>query len=248
MNPKNTCSVIIIAKNESERIADCIKHVAWADEIIVVDNGSSDETVAIAKKSDVHIIELPGVNFSALREYGAKEATGIWLLYIDVDETVPKELQKEIEEKMNGSLSAYYIHRTNFYLGHEWPTKDKMIRLIKKSALVSWQGRLHEHPVIQGSIGDCEVPLIHDTHRTLSEMVEKTNEWSEIEADLRMHAKHPKMSWWRFLRVMVTAFNDSFFKQHGWKAGTTGWVESIYQAFSMFITYAKLWERQQNKS
>ncbi|MFH0749581.1 MAG: glycosyltransferase family 2 protein [Candidatus Gottesmanbacteria bacterium] len=248
MNQKNKISVIILAKNESLHISGCIEHVAWADEVLVVDNGSTDETIAIAKKLHAHVIELSGVNFSALREAGAKVANGSWLLYIDVDEIVPKELQKEIEEKMNGSISAYYIHRTNYYLGQEWPTKDKMVRLIKKDALISWQGKLHEHPIIQGTIGDCKESLIHHTHRTLSEMVEKTNEWSEIEAELRMHAKHPRMSWWRFLRVMVTAFNDSFFKQQGWRAGTAGWVESIYQAFSMFITYAKLWERQQNKS
>lgn len=248
MNQKNKISVIIIAKNEATRISTCIEHAKWADEIIVVDNGSTDETIEIAEKMKVKVFKQPGLNFSELRDYGAKVATGTWLLYIDADEWVTKELQKEIEEKIEETVSAYYIFRKNFYLGHIWPTKDKMIRLIRKDALVSWIGKVHEHPRIQGVIRDLREPLIHDTHRTLSEMVEKTNEWSEIEADLRMQAKHPQMSWWRFLRVMMTAFNDSFFKQQGWRAGITGWIESIYQAFSMFITYAKLWERQQKRA
>jgi hypothetical protein len=69
-----------------------------------------------------------------------------------------------------------------------------------------------------------------------------------MEANLRIQANHPKMSWWRFFRVMFTAFYGSYIKQEGWRAGTAGLVESIYQAFSMFITYAKLWEKQQKIS
>lgn len=247
MNQKNSCSVIIIAKNEAAQIGECIRSVSWVDEVIVVDNGSTDETIQLAEKQHAKIVEYSGMNFSALRDYGAKEATSEWLLYIDADERVTPTLQKEIIEKIGGSDSAYYIPRRNFYLGYEWPTQDKMIRLIKKNDLLSWKGKLHEHPDVKGTVGECTEPLIHNTHRTVSEMVEKTNEWSDIEAGLRMNANHPSMSWWRFVRVMCTAFMNSFIKQRGWKAGTVGWVESIYQSFSMFITYAKLWELQQEK-
>jgi len=245
MNRQNTCSAIIIAKNEAVRIVACIEHVRFASEIIVVNNGSTDETVARAKKAHAIVVEKPGVHFSALREAGSKAAKGEWLLYVDADEIITGALQKEILEKIqDDAAAAYYISRTNYYLGHRWPTKDKMVRLIKKSALVSWEGKLHEHAVIQGTIGTLKESLEHNTHRTIEEMVEKTNEWSDIEAQLRLSAHHPKMSWWRFVRVMLTAFNDSFWRQQGWRAGTTGWIESIYQAFSIFITYAKLWEKQ----
>ena len=76
-------------------------------------------------------------------------------------------------------------------------------------------------------------------------MLNKTIEWSETEANLRFSNNHPKMSWWRFPRVMFSAFFNSYLKQGGYKAGTVGIIESIYQAFSIFITYAKLWEKQQ---
>ena len=245
MNQKNSCSVIIIAKNEEARIASCLERVQFADEIIVVDNGSTDKTANIATALHATVITKSGKDFSALRAIGAKNATGDWLLYIDADELVTPELQKEILEKLSGSAAAYFITRENYYLGCKWPTKDKMIRLIKKSALVSWKGSLHEHAEIVGAVETLSASLVHQTHRTLSEMVEKTNEWSEIEANLRFASGHPTMVWWRFIRVMLTAFNDSFWKQQGWRAGTVGWIESIYQAFSMFITYAKLWEKQQ---
>jgi len=248
MNQKNTISAIIIAKNEDALIEDCIKSVGWTDEVIVVDNGSTDKTVELAKKLKAKIIVNKENNFSLLRNEGARIATGTWLLYIDADEIVTEQVKNEILKTTSlpaGRVQGYYLTRKNYYLGHEWPTKDKMIRLIKKDALIGWIGKLHEHPDIRGNVGDLKESLIHNTHRSLSEMVEKTNEWSEVEADLRLYAKHPRMVAWRFFRVMGSAFWKSYINEGGWKAGIVGWIESIYQAFSIFITYAKLWEKQQ---
>ena len=76
-------------------------------------------------------------------------------------------------------------------------------------------------------------------------MIKKTNQWSEIEAELLFKANHPEMTWWRFLRVMLIKFWNSYIGQGGWKVGVPGLIESIYQAFSYFIVYAKLWEKQQ---
>ncbi len=247
MSQKKSISAIIIAKNEEARIAECIKSVGWVDEVIVVDNGSMDATAEVVKKLKVDLIIDTMQDFASIRDKGASVAHGTWLLYVDADETVTEQLKKEILRISTSPSSdaAYFISRKNYYLGHEWPTKDKMIRLIKKDALISWVGKLHEHPEIRGNIGDLKEPLLHDTHRTLSEMVTKTNEWSEVEADLRLCANHPHMVTWRFFRVMGSAFWKSYISEGGWKAGIVGWIESIYQAFSMFITYAKLWEKQQ---
>jgi len=261
MNQKNSVSAIIIAKNEDTRIEECLKNVAWANEVIVVDNGSIDKTIEIAKKLKANVVVDTSCDFSAIRNKGAVIAQGEWLLYVDADEIITEQLKNEIlniihELRTTNPASpagrqhltnGYYITRRNFYLGREWPAKDKMVRLIKKDALVCWLGKLHEHPDIQGTIGELKEPLIHNTHRTLSEMVEKTNQWSDIEADLRLRSGHPHMVWWRFLRVMGSAFWRSYIDEGGWKAGIVGWIESIYQAFSMFITYAKLWEKQNKR-
>ena len=90
--------------------------------------------------------------------------------------------------------------------------------------------------------------LLHFTHRDLSSMVEKTIEWSEIEAELRFQAGHPEISWWRFPKVMFGEFYNYFIKQRGFKAGTVGIIESIYQVFSIFVTYARLWEKQKDEN
>jgi glycosyltransferase involved in cell wall biosynthesis len=248
MNRKTFLSAIVLAKNEEARIEGCLKGVSWADEIIVIDSGSTDRTLAIAKKYNAKIIVHVTDNFSLLRTIGAKKATGKWLLYVDADERVTDDLRKEIMEVTKaGARQAYVIPRLNYYLGVAWPYKDGMVRLIAKRALVGWTGILHEHAEVRGKTGTLTNYFVHNTHRTLSEMVEKTNIWSEHEAELRFHARHPGISWWRILRVMATSFWDSFIRQGGWRAGTVGWIESIYQAFSIFITYAKLWELQQKK-
>ena len=79
-------------------------------------------------------------------------------------------------------------------------------------------------------------------------MVNKTIEWSKTEAQLRLSINHPKMTWWRFPRVMITAFLNSYIRQGGYKVGMVGLIESVYQSFSMFITYARLWELQNEKN
>ncbi len=249
---KSTITAIVIAKNEEPRIALCLEALDWVDELVVVDNNSEDKTGEIAKKYKAKIIQSDEKNFSHLRELGASRSTSEWVLYIDADEKVNNELKKEIistmESYLPGTPAGYFIKRDNYYLGnHRWPVGDKMQRLFLRTSLVGWHGEVHETADVNGDVGTLLHPLIHRTHRTLEEMVAKTNEWSEIEAKLRFDSGHPKIVWWRLIRVMFTGFYDSFIHQAGWRAGTAGWIESIFQAFSMFITYAKLWELQEKR-
>ena len=246
-------SAIVIARNEEARIVKCLSSLAWVDEIVVVDNGSIDNTREIAKQHGATVTPAGDVrDFAKLRNLGSEKAKSEWLLYVDADETVTEELRKEIQEldspPQAGNdriMDGYEIRRKNYYLGHEWPGDEHILRLMRKDALIKWYGELHETARVKGEIGRLDNPILHDTHRTLEEMVRKTNQWSDTEAKLRFDAHHPPVFWWRLLRVMATGFWNSFIIQGGWKAGTVGWIESIYQAFSMFITYAKLWERQQ---
>ena len=249
MIQKNTIDVIIIAKNEASRIASCMSGVAWANHIFVIDNDSAAETAGIARKNGAHVIKSSTDNFSELRELGAQSAQSEWLFYLDADESVTIELRDEILKivRNQADFDAYTLPRKNYYLGFPWPYRDGMVRLMKKDSLTSWAGKLHESAVVQGNVGKLKNYVIHTTHRNLEEMVDKTNIWSSAEAGLRFDKEHPPVVWWRFLRVMFTGFWSSFITQNGWKAGTVGWIESMYQAFSMFITYAKLWELQQKQ-
>ena len=108
-------------------------------------------------------------------------------------------------------------------------------------------GELHETAKVNGGIGELQGLIYHYTHWDLFSMLQKTILWSDIEAKLRIDSNHPSMSWWRFIRVMITAFYDSYIKQGGYSVGTIGLIESMYQAFSIFVTYANLWELQEKE-
>lgn len=241
---------IIIAKNEEEMIADCIDTLDFCDEIILIDNGSTDRTREIAKHLGVKIYEDTRTSFADRRNFGREKAKGKWILYVDVDERIPKELAEEITEKISrkdAEFVAYEIPRRDYrYGGVKWEYVGYFARLFEKKHLLEWYGDLHESSKIDGKTGRLLAEMKHFTHRDLHQMLEKTIQWSDIEATLRFDAHHPRMTWWRFPRVMLHAFIDSYIHEKGYRSGTAGLIEGIYQAYSMFITYARLWEMQQN--
>ncbi len=244
-------SAIVITKNEEKMIADCLDSLSFCDEIIVVDSGSTDRTIEIAQRMKAKVVGVTTDSFAKMRDAGLLKAKGNWVFYIDADERVSSDLAKEIQSVVASpktEFDFYKVFRKNFYFGnHEWPVMESMERLFLKDSLKGWYGKLHESPSIQGQAGQLSGYLTHYTRRNLSMMVEKTIQWSQIEAELRFKANHPKMTWWRFPRVMIPTFFDYYIRQKGYSVGTVGLIESMYQAFSIFITYAQLWQLQEQK-
>jgi len=128
--------------------------------------------------------------------------------------------------KEESGIGGYFIKRKTFYFGKDWGITDKVQRLFYKPSFIEWYGSVHETPKIKGIWGNIESLIIHNTHRNLSQMLEKTNEWSQFEADLRFKSGHPYVSWWRFLRVMLTGFLKSYIKEKGYKNGIEGLIRS----------------------
>ncbi len=244
-------STIIITKNEEKNIAECIDSVHFSDEIIVIDNESSDRTIDLAKKYGAEVISKKFDDFSKQREEGLRISKSDWILYLDADERITNELKVEILSIISdeSSRDAYKIKRKNFYFRkYEWQVVEKMERLFKKSNISGWHGKIHESPTIKGDIGELENPMLHFTHSDLTSMLSKTIKWSDAEAKIRLDANHPKMTWWRFPRVMISTFLSYYIKQKGYKLGSAGLVESVFQSYSTFITYTKLWELQASRS
>lgn len=246
-------SVVIIAKNEESRIGACLESVKWADEIIVVDNGSEDNTIKIAEKYTSKIFETEEEDFSQVRNFAMEKASSDWVLFIDADERVLKSLRNEIEVLITFSqFSAYALSRRNIIFGKEvkyspfWP--DWVIRLLKKSDFLRWVGKVHEYPEFKGNMGYTKNSLLHLTHRNIDQIVLKSLEWSKIDAKLRLDANHPRMSGWRFIRILVTEVFKQGIARKGFFNGTIGVIDSLLQSFSMFITYVRLWEMQQPKN
>jgi len=246
-------SIIILAHNVEEEIIPAIETSKFADEIIVVDTdkGSTDKTVQVSLKRGARIVKSPGYNFAKWRNDGAQAARGDWLLYLDSDERIPIKLAQEIKATIeNPQHQAYTISRFEVFLGkhlEHWPD-PRVLRLIKKASLKRWEGKVHEQPLIDGTTGILKKQMIHLSHKNIDEKVTSTLKWSHLEAEMMLNAKHPPMAGWRFFRIMSTEFWHRFFLQGLWRDGTEGWIEAIYQVFSKFISYERLWELQRKPS
>lgn len=228
-----TLSVIILegGKFNHDVYKKTLASVSWAPEIIRLNTDGY--------KAD----------FAELRNIGAKKAGGEWLFYLDTDEIVTEGLKKEIQKVITSDVySAYAIPRRNIVLGREmkhcglWP--DYVLRLIKREDLIGWEGELHEQPKVKGKIFHLKEPLIHQKHNNLSDMVDKTNEWSEIEAKLMFDAQHPKMNLLRFASAALREFWLRMIIQTAFLDGVEGTIYGLYQVFSRLISYSKLWELQ----
>lgn len=243
-------SVIIIAQNEEEMIKICLESIMWADEIIVVDNGSTDNTVEVAKKYTDKIFKLESDDFSKTRNFGMEKTTGDWVLYIDSDERVLESLREEIKSLIeNDKYSAYAVSRKNIFFGkpinYGAYKKDWVIRLLRKNDFETWIGKVHEYAKFNGKLGYTKNSLLHLTHRNIDQIILKSLEWSRIDAKLRFDANHPKMSGWRFLRIFKTEIFNQLIIRRGLFGGTVGIIDSILQTFSLFMTYVRLWQIQQ---
>lgn len=253
----NNLSIIIIAGNEEKMIVDCLKSCSWAKEIVLVAANSTDNTVNLAKKTipSIKIFETKdeyNKNFSKWRNIGFKNATQDWLLYIDADERISPQLKNEILTKITTSDYSYYVvPRANFFLGkrvkHGGSYPDYVKRLYQKKYFKGYKGILHEEPIITGELGYLKTDLIHYTHRELNSMLNKTLAWTDMEALSLFQSNHPKVVWWRIVRMMLTKLWERLIKQQMWKDGTVGYISAIFEAFDTFIIYAKLWELQQKK-
>jgi glycosyltransferase involved in cell wall biosynthesis len=257
-------SVLINAKNEEDFIGDCLESVKWADEVLVlISPNSIDKTEKIAREFGARIVKqrVKEMDFAAWHNQGIKEANGDWLFWVDADERISPLLKEEIKSLIikhpaspaggQSLVSAFAIPRRNFLLGKElkhggW-YPDYVKRLFLKKKLKRWEGQLHEEPIFEGKMGHLKNSMIHLQPATIGPALEKSIEWSKIEADLLLRAQHPGVTWWRVLRMGVTTLFDRLIKKKGFLDGIEGWIESIYQGFHTMIIYLRLWEAQSAK-
>lgn len=246
-------SVVVLTKNEEDRIKACLESVKFADEIIVFDNESNDKTIEIVKKYTDNIFNFVGkIDYQEIRNKAMDKARGDWVLYVDADERVLDPLKDELIQITNSSeKSAYAISRKNVIFGKQVNygpyKKDWMIRLFKKNCFKTWVGKVHEYATFEGDMGYSKNSLLHLTHRDVDHFVLKTLNWSNIYAQLLFDSKHPEMSGWRFFRILISESFEQGVKRGGFFAGTVGVIDSFLQIFSQLITYIKLWQLQQPK-
>lgn len=246
-----TISVVLSVFNVSETISQCLSSVSWADEIVVIDNESTDKTVAIAKKFTKNIFTRPNnPMLNVNKNYGFTKATGDWIICLDGDEVITAELAKEIQEKaLSSAPVGYWIPRKNIIFGKWiqhglwWP--DKQLRLFRRGRGKFPCKHVHEYIEVDGPTLDLSEPFLHYNYQTVSQFLRKMETiYTENEVKNLMAANY-QFAWYDAIRFPVSDFVKIYFAQEGYKDGLHGLVLGILQALYSFVVFAKLWERQQ---
>lgn len=253
MSQTPTISAIVLAKNEEMMIVNCLETLQWCHEVIVVDDDSTDNTTLLAKRAGAKVITTQGLNFAEKRNKGFANAKGDWIFYIDADERVTPKLHRVILRIIqNGERDTYSIKRNNIHYG-KWLQfggwdKDIVERLFKRTVLKQWKGEVHESAQHSGDSGVIEEPLVHLTHRNMVDGLQKTIDWTGVEAELLFKSGHKKVTARTLFRKAGMEFLRRYIFKKGYKDGIEGCIESLTQAMNKFIIYERLWEMQRNPS
>ncbi len=250
MSKKPTITALVIARNEETMIASCLNTLRWCNEIIVLDDGSVDETATIAEELGAKIISFKHQSFARKREELLKRAKTDWVIYVDADERIIPTLAKEIMVLLEtGTASALKFRRNNIYYGKRlkyggWG-HDYVTRAFRAEALKGWFGEVHESPKFIGDEVEVKTPIIHLTHRDTASGLLKSAYWTPMEAEALYKSGIPKVGFFTLIRKGSLEFCRRFIFKGGYKEGMTGFVESLIQGINRVLVYIQVWERQQ---
>ncbi len=251
MNKKLPVSVVISAYNEEKKIEDCLTSVAWADEIIVVDNESTDKTASLAKKHHAHVLTRPNnLMLNVNKNFGFSKAKHTWILSLDADERVSEELAEEIAIVVadeSNDRNGYFIPRKNIIFGkwirHTGWYPDYQLRLFRKNKGRFAEEHVHELITIDGEAGNLQENMIHLNHDSIAQFLHKTIIiYAPNEADQLMK-KGYEFHYYDAIRFPLNEFLSRFFLREGYKDGFFGLVLSLLMACYHLIVFAFLWEK-----
>jgi glycosyltransferase involved in cell wall biosynthesis len=241
-------SVIIITKNEAANIRACLESVTWADEIIVVDSGSADDTVAITHEftQRVYVHDWPG--FGAQKNRALNYATSEWVFSIDADERVTPELRAEMEAAIaRPQAEAYEVPRSSSFCGrficHSGWHPDYVLRLFRRGKGRFSDALVHESVQIQGSVARLQQPLLHYSYRDFEDVLSKLNNYSSA-ASVMLQRQEKKGSLAQAVLHGLWAFFRTYFLRAGFLDGREGFMLAVMNAENSYYRYIKLWLKQ----
>jgi glycosyltransferase involved in cell wall biosynthesis len=244
-------SVIIITKNEILNLAACIRSVGFADEVVVVDSGSTDGTLELARGAGARLIEAtdwPG--FGPQKNRALDAATGDWVLSLDADEQVTPELAAEIERAMaQGTSQAFTVNRrSNFcgqYMKHSGWYPDRVLRLFRRGTARFSDDLVHERVIAQGEVGRLRGDLLHNSMPTIEMVIDKLDRYSTAGAQ-SLHRKGVRGSMAKALGHGLWAFLRTYVIKLGFLDGRLGFALALSNAEGTYYRYFKLWLLQRN--
>lgn len=251
-------SAFVITFNEQENIGPCLESLSFCDEVIVIDSFSTDETISIAKAHGAQIIQRPWPGYRDQKAFGLSQVANDWVLNIDADERVSKELRESIEGVLSGDnktydgeeIAGYYINRVVFYLNRWWRSggwyPEYRLRLFRaKNA--TWGGRdPHEKPIVDGKKVRLEGELQHFTYHDLDDQFNRMRKYSTIAAREEFKERRPVNTWDLVISPFVRVFKF-YVLRRGYREGLAGIIVAGAEGFYTFMKYAKLWEHYFNE-
>jgi glycosyltransferase involved in cell wall biosynthesis len=242
--PKLT--VTVITRNEAANLEPALDSVSWADEIVVVDSRSTDDTVAIARRHTSRVVVRDWPGYAAQKNFAAGEASHDWILSLDADERVTPALAAEIRALLGGEpgARAYRIPRVSFYLGRwirstDW-YPDYQLRLYDRR-VSTWTGLVHEGVEVDGAVGRLRADLEHLPYRDIAHHLQTIDRYTTLAAQ-SMRERGKTVGVAGLVARPVGAFLRNYVARGGWRDGSVGLVVSILNSYYVFLKFAKLWE------
>lgn len=245
-------TAVVLTKNEENNIARCLDSVSWCDEIIVIDDNSSDRTRDIARKFNAKVILNTLKDFSSQRNLGLSKAVNKWVFFVDADEYVSDALRHEITTTVakNTTVTGYYLKREDILWGrvmnHGELGDITLIRLAKKDAGI-WTGKVHEIWNINGITEKLTNPLTHYPHQSIYDFLSEINYYSDMRANELYEQKTPSS----FLSIIVypyAKFLYNYLLKKGFLDGIQGIIVALMMSLHSFLVRGKLWQLNQSKS
>ena len=253
MTDKVKISVIIVTFNEEKRIRRCLDSIGWVDEIVVVDQFSTDSTVAICREYTEKVCVVTNKGFCEPdRPVALSKTSNEWTLYLDADESVSCELRREIESTLGNILQydGYYVPRKNIYLG-KWIRYSGwypgyVLRLFKKNKVI-FSERIHADVVLAGRCGYMKNDLLHYTYENINEHVSKMIRYTNVLAEqayIRGERITTRNFLWKLFILPAIYFLKKYVWMQGYRDGIRGLLIGAFTFVTGFMASAKLWERQ----
>lgn len=238
-------SAVVLTKNEEKNLSDCLESIKWCDEIVIIDDNSTDKTIDIAKKFNAKIFTHSlDNNFASQRNFGLEKAQGDWVLFIDPDERVTPELKDEIKKQLIFATSSGYLLKRNDFYGGGWlkhgeTSKTRLLRLAKKNS-GKWVRPVHEVWQVKGKTSEFINPLIHYPHSTISEFLSSINVYSSLHAkELKESGAKPSLG--RIIFNPLAKFIQNYFFRLGFLDGMPGVIMAFMMSFHSLLARAKLY-------
>jgi len=244
-------SVILITGNEERHIKSCLDSVKWADEIIVVDSESKDNSVEIAKKYTAKVFIKKWEGFGPQKRFALAQASNEWVFSIDTDERVTENLAEVLMKIDTKNINGYFIKREDYFLGKKinscgWE-KDYQLRFFRKSKAKVMGGSGHEAFVADGTVEKLEEPFLHYTYDSIDEALMKSNRYSILNAKVK-YDKGKRCGLGRIIFQPLIAFYHSYIAKKGFRDNTYGFLISLLSSFTQLQVNTLVWELGRKKN